>query len=209
MLMYSSVAAAQRINIVQAGDNRLSCSKIASQMVKMDKTIASTEESIQNSKNIRDGGDLAAQSGMGADIPFLGTVMGAVSRMSAGSEAKNRQLNAQAEARKQQLTTYFNQKGCSQKSYQQAKAKAENSFEDDSSGGGLFGGLFGSKKKSHTAISTRKLNVRQGPSTGNPVLGQLSPGEEVKVISTRNGWLQVSSNSAKGWVSAKYMRKIN
>lgn len=208
-----NMASAKGISAVQRGDNKLSCDKIASEIVKMEEIITSTEESIQNKQNTREGTNAVAQTGLLSTVPFMGAIMGGINRMTSSSESSDRTLNLQAKSRKQQVTIYFEQKRCSEKSYQKAKSKAADKLaQSESSGSDLFGGLFGSKKaskeKASKAIATTALNVRKGPSSSKAVIAKLEPGEEVNILSSQNGWLKISSASITGWVSEKYMRTV-
>lgn len=57
-------------------------------------------------------------------------------------------------------------------------------------------------------VGANRLNVRAGPSTGNPVLATLSRGEEVLVVSDPSaGWVQIriEGDGVEGWVSRKLL----
>ena len=49
------------------------------------------------------------------------------------------------------------------------------------------------------------LNVRSGPGTGYSRVGSLKLGTVVDIVSSSNGWYQISSGSLKGYVSAQYV----
>ena len=49
------------------------------------------------------------------------------------------------------------------------------------------------------------LNVRSGAGTSYSVLGSLSKGTKVEVISTTNGWSKISYNGSTGYVSSQYL----
>lgn len=50
------------------------------------------------------------------------------------------------------------------------------------------------------------LNIRETPSTSAKVLDQLSKGTQVTVLSASNGWVQISFDNIKGWVSDDYLK---
>ena len=54
-------------------------------------------------------------------------------------------------------------------------------------------------------VNATSLNVRSGPSTSYSIIGQLSNGERVEVISTSNGWAKIKYNGQTGYVSSKYL----
>ena len=54
-------------------------------------------------------------------------------------------------------------------------------------------------------VNASSLNVRSGPSTNNSVIGKLSNGDKVEVISTSNGWSKIKYNGQIGYVSSKYL----
>ena len=54
-------------------------------------------------------------------------------------------------------------------------------------------------------VNASSLNVRSGPSTNNSVIGKLSSGDKVEVISTSNGWSKIKYNGQTGYVSSKYL----
>lgn len=49
------------------------------------------------------------------------------------------------------------------------------------------------------------LNVRDGGSTNNRIIGQLKYGNEVMVLSTSNGWCHIKFAGRLGYASAKYL----
>lgn len=51
------------------------------------------------------------------------------------------------------------------------------------------------------ASPTGYLNIRSGPGTGYAAIGGLTNGQRIEVISTSNGWYQLSSG---GWVAGNY-----
>ncbi len=55
-------------------------------------------------------------------------------------------------------------------------------------------------------VTSDYLNVRNGPSTGNALVGKLNGGETVTVLgrSSDNAWLKISYNNGEAWVYAAY-----
>lgn len=49
------------------------------------------------------------------------------------------------------------------------------------------------------------LNVRQSPDAASPVIGKLTKGTSVAILSQQNKWVQVSYLNVKGWVSAEFI----
>ena len=54
-------------------------------------------------------------------------------------------------------------------------------------------------------VNTNSLNVRSGPSTSNSVVGKLSKGTKVSVISENNGWSKILYNNKECYVSSRYL----
>ena len=54
-------------------------------------------------------------------------------------------------------------------------------------------------------VNATTLNVRSGPSTSYSVIGSLSNGSKVEVISTSNGWSKINYNGKTGYVSSQYL----
>ena len=54
-------------------------------------------------------------------------------------------------------------------------------------------------------VTATTLNVRSGAGTSYSVLGSLSKGTKVEVISTTNGWSKIKYNGSTGYVSSKYL----
>ncbi|MCC3867542.1 C40 family peptidase [Terrisporobacter mayombei] len=54
-------------------------------------------------------------------------------------------------------------------------------------------------------VNTSTLNVRSGPSTSYSVIGTLSSGTKVEVISTSNGWSKIKYSGKTGYVSSQYL----
>ena len=57
-------------------------------------------------------------------------------------------------------------------------------------------------------VNASVLNVRSGASTKNSVIGSLSRGAKVEIVSTSNGWHKIKFKNGYGYVSADYI-KIN
>lgn len=56
--------------------------------------------------------------------------------------------------------------------------------------------------------SASRLNVRKAPSTSGAVLGTFKSGEEITVLSIKNGWAKVEYGKTIGYVSAKYIQEL-
>lgn len=54
-------------------------------------------------------------------------------------------------------------------------------------------------------VTASSLNVRSGPSTSNSILGGISRGQKVNIISSENGWYKIEFRNKTGWVSSKYI----
>ncbi|ATI40827.1 hypothetical protein CBW24_01610 [Pacificitalea manganoxidans] len=54
-------------------------------------------------------------------------------------------------------------------------------------------------------VSGSRVNQRQGPGTGNAILGSLQRGAAVKVLGTQGGWTQVTSPLGTGWMASDYL----
>lgn len=53
------------------------------------------------------------------------------------------------------------------------------------------------------------LNVRKSPNTYSNVIGILKKGQQVEVYETTNGFVRISYNGQNGYVSLKYLNRIN
>ena len=51
-----------------------------------------------------------------------------------------------------------------------------------------------------------RLNLRSGGSTDYAVIGQLAPGDQVRVLGEENGWYEVLITEKRGYVCGKYLR---
>jgi len=54
-------------------------------------------------------------------------------------------------------------------------------------------------------VTDGPLNVRSGPGSGNSVVGTLNKGDTVVILSTVDGWHQITSGSISGYISADYV----
>ena len=54
-------------------------------------------------------------------------------------------------------------------------------------------------------VTASSLNVRSGAGTNYSVLGSLSKGSKVEVISESNGWSKINYNGSVGYVSSQYL----
>lgn len=67
----------------------------------------------------------------------------------------------------------------------------------------------GAMAKSGTTyvVEANSLNVRQKPSTDAAVIGRVTKGQEVLVLSIEKGWACISFKQGNGYVSAQYITK--
>ncbi len=51
------------------------------------------------------------------------------------------------------------------------------------------------------------VNLRDGPGTSNPVVGQVQLGDEAEVLSDVNGWYEIrlTNGSGSGWIFGKFL----
>ncbi|MEH7119017.1 SH3 domain-containing protein [Neobacillus vireti] len=54
-------------------------------------------------------------------------------------------------------------------------------------------------------VTADTINVREEPSASSSVIGKLTNGTNVTIISKQNSWLQISFSSLKGWVKAEFI----
>ena len=56
-------------------------------------------------------------------------------------------------------------------------------------------------------VSGSRVNLRQGPGTGNAVVTQLTLGTEAEVLDRQGGWVQIrtADGSVSGWMSGKFL----
>ena len=74
----------------------------------------------------------------------------------------------------------------------------------DNKTGYVYGSYVGDYSYTKYVIATT-LNVRSGAGTSYSVLGSLSKGIKVEVISTTNGWSKINYNGSIGYVSSQYL----
>ena len=55
--------------------------------------------------------------------------------------------------------------------------------------------------------TTSNLNVRSEPNTGSEILGRLSSGTEIDVLSVKDGWAIITYDGKQAYVSETYIRK--
>ena len=75
---------------------------------------------------------------------------------------------------------------------------------------GKTGYVYGSYVGEYTSTNTKyvtatTLNVRSGAGTNYSIIGSLSKGTKVEVISTTNGWSKIKYNGSTGYVSSQYL----
>lgn len=58
-------------------------------------------------------------------------------------------------------------------------------------------------------VNTSTLNIRSGAGTNYPILDTLNKGQQVSIISTNNGWFEISYNNSTAYVSANYISLIS
>lgn len=58
-------------------------------------------------------------------------------------------------------------------------------------------------------VTASVLNVRQGPTTKDYILGKLKKGDVVTVLSENNNWAKIKYNGTEGFVSCSYLKTIN
>ena len=73
--------------------------------------------------------------------------------------------------------------------------------------GYVYGSYVGEDTSSITTkyVTATTLNVRSGAGTSYQVIGSLSKGTKVEVISESNGWSKINYNGKTGYVSSQYL----
>jgi uncharacterized protein YraI len=56
---------------------------------------------------------------------------------------------------------------------------------------------------SYGIVNTSGLNVRDGPGVAYPIVGGLTYGQRIKILSHKNGWAQIETPS--GWSNESYL----
>ena len=56
-------------------------------------------------------------------------------------------------------------------------------------------------------VTGARVNLRQGPGTSNPVVGQVTFGMAAEVLDNRDGWyrIRLADGSASGWIFGKFL----
>ena len=75
----------------------------------------------------------------------------------------------------------------------------------DSKTGYVYGSYVGDYVSTVKYVTASSLNVRSGAGTNYSVLGSLSKGSKVEVISESNGWSKINYNGSVGYVSSQYL----
>ena len=75
----------------------------------------------------------------------------------------------------------------------------------DSKTGYVYGSYVGDYVFTVKYVTASSLNVRSGAGTNYSVLGSLSKGSKVEVISESNGWSKINYNGSVGYVSSQYL----
>lgn len=57
-------------------------------------------------------------------------------------------------------------------------------------------------------VTASVLNVRSGAGTGYRLLFTLNRGSKVTILSESNGWMNISFNGSKGWVTRDFIKKV-
>lgn len=60
--------------------------------------------------------------------------------------------------------------------------------------------------KLNGSITVNSLNVRSSPSLNSSIIGKLSLGENVKVLSQTSEWTEISFSGTKAWISSQYIQ---
>ncbi|WNS74419.1 SH3 domain-containing protein [Bacillus sp. DTU_2020_1000418_1_SI_GHA_SEK_038] len=55
-------------------------------------------------------------------------------------------------------------------------------------------------------ITVNSLNVRSSPSLNSSIIGKLSSGDNVKILSQTSEWTEISFSGTKAWVSSQYIQ---
>lgn len=63
------------------------------------------------------------------------------------------------------------------------------------------------KSGTYYIVDASSLNVRQKPSTDGAVIGKVTKGQELLVMSISNGWAYITYQKGFGYVSAQYLKK--
>lgn len=58
-------------------------------------------------------------------------------------------------------------------------------------------------------ISATSLNVRSSPSEQSKIVGKLSKGKQITILSEQNGWMEITFNNQKAWISSEFVKNIS
>lgn len=64
-------------------------------------------------------------------------------------------------------------------------------------------------KVSEIIVDSDKVNLRNGPGTGYETVGQAAAGESYKVISSRDGWYEISRGGSRAWIASWLVKDAN
>ncbi len=58
-------------------------------------------------------------------------------------------------------------------------------------------------------VTGNRVNLREGPGTSNPVVGQVTLGMEAEVLSNQDGWFEIrlANGAVSGWISGKFLNE--
>ncbi|WP_102274449.1 SH3 domain-containing protein [Cytobacillus massiliigabonensis] len=57
-------------------------------------------------------------------------------------------------------------------------------------------------------ITSNSLNIRSEPSLNGSIIGKLHAGDQVIILSQKNGWTQISHLGKEAWVSSQYVEMV-
>ena len=105
------------------------------------------------------------------------------------------------------VSVISNSNGWSQISHNGTTGYVSSDYLDFSGSSSSSGsGSSSSESASNSGVVTADfLNVRSGAGTGYRVIGELSEGYRVSIISSSNGWYEINYNGTTGYVSADYI----
>jgi len=70
-------------------------------------------------------------------------------------------------------------------------------------------GLFTASAEAATVVNANVLNVRQSPATSSLIIGKVTNGQALNVMSRQNGWLKINYNGKTGYVSSQYTKETS
>ena len=77
---------------------------------------------------------------------------------------------------------------------------------DDNKTGWSSGKYITKNEVKKGTVTANSLNVRSGAATSYSIIGKLTKGKEVEILSSSNGWYKIQySENQSGWVSANYI----